>query len=232
MNGWSRSSLRFVEERRGLGVGAGDDDAGDPHDVELEARGVEALDLLVLRDEHLAALVAALLHAGLLILDVIAGHADLDEAANQVAHVRVAAVAGVGVGDDEGAVVDDRRRLALLVGHPRAREVLVLVGGQQRADDRRRFVRHLAERIAREVRTRIFGDRALRRRGPAAEVDAFDPHALHGDGLAGRVRPERRDLLALVEQLAQPGVEILGRLRATPYSVRMLPCCSATSRAE
>ena len=92
-----------VEQRRGLGVGARDDDAGHLHDVELEARGAEALDLLVLGDEHLAALVAALLHARLLILDVVAGHAHLDEAPDEVAHVRVAAVAGVGVGDDERA---------------------------------------------------------------------------------------------------------------------------------
>ena len=112
---------------------------GHPHDVELQARGVEALDLLVFGHEHLAGLVAALLRARLLIFDVVARHADLDEAADQVADMRVAAVAGVGVGDDEGPIVDDRRRLALFLGHPRAREVLVLVGGQQRADQSARL---------------------------------------------------------------------------------------------
>ena len=95
-----------VEQIGRLGVGAGDDEPGDAHDVELEARGAEALDLLVLGDEHLAALVPALLGARLLILDVIARHAHLDEAPDQVAHVGVAAVAGVGVGDDEGPEVD------------------------------------------------------------------------------------------------------------------------------
>ena len=93
MNGWSRSSLRSSRSVADFGVGAGDDDAGHAHDVELEPGGVEALDLLVLGDEDLAVLVAALLRAGLLVLDVIAGHADLDEAADQVAHVGVAAVA-------------------------------------------------------------------------------------------------------------------------------------------
>ena len=77
-----------VEEVRGLGVGAGHDDAWHAHDVELEARGVEALDLLVNADEHLAALVAALLGAGALVLYVVAGDADLDEPADEVAHVR------------------------------------------------------------------------------------------------------------------------------------------------
>ena len=62
----------IVEERRGLGVGPCNDDARDPHDVELEARGVEPLVLLVLADENLAGLVAALLGARLLVLDVVA----------------------------------------------------------------------------------------------------------------------------------------------------------------
>ena len=77
-----------VEQVGRLGVGARDDDAGHAHDVELEAGGVETLDLLVRRHQHLAALVAALLRARLLVLDVVARHADLDEAADQVAHVR------------------------------------------------------------------------------------------------------------------------------------------------
>jgi hypothetical protein len=61
--------------------------------------------------------VAALLGARALVLDVVAGHAGLDEAADQVAHVRVAAVAGVGVGDDERPVVVGRRRGALRLAH-------------------------------------------------------------------------------------------------------------------
>ena len=104
-----------VDQVGRLGVRARDDDAGHPHDVELEAGGVEALDLFVRGNENLAALMAALLRAGALVLDVVSGHAGLDEAANQVAHVRVSAVAGVGVGDDERAEVDGRGRGALLV---------------------------------------------------------------------------------------------------------------------
>ena len=44
---------------------------------------------------------AALLGAWTLIFDVIARHADFHEAADQIANVRIAAVAGVGIGDDE-----------------------------------------------------------------------------------------------------------------------------------
>ena len=99
-----------VEERGRLGIGPGDDDARHAHDVELEARRVEPLVLLVLADQDLAGLVAALLGARLLVLDVIARDADLDESPDQVPNVRVTAVAGVGVGDDERAEVDGRCR--------------------------------------------------------------------------------------------------------------------------
>ena len=201
-----------VEQGRRFGVGARHDDPGHLHDVELEARRAEALDLLVLGDEHLAALVPALLHAGLLILDVIAGHAHLDEAAHQVPHVRVAAVSGVGVGDDEGAKVDGLAGLSLLLGHASAREVLVLVGGEERADDRRRLVGHLAQRIAREIRTGVLLGGALGARRPSSEIDRLDARALHRHGLARRVRAERGDALLLGEELAESCVEGRGGL--------------------
>ena len=90
-----------LDQVRGLGVRARDDDARHTHDVELEAGGVEALDLFVRRHQNLAALMAALLRTGPLVLDVVSRHAGLNEAADQVAYVRIAAVTGVGVGDDE-----------------------------------------------------------------------------------------------------------------------------------
>ena len=140
---------------------------------ELEARGGEPFDLLVNADEHLAALVAALLRAGALILYVVAGNADLDKAPDQVADMRVATVSGVGVGDDERPVVDRRGRGFELLGrHARAQIGLVPIGGQQRTDDRCGLIGNLGERVAREVGARVFGDAALGGRRPAAEVDA------------------------------------------------------------
>ncbi len=173
-----------VEQVGRLGVGARDDDARHPHDVELEAGGVEALDLFVGRHQHLAALMAALLGARALVLDVVSGHAGLDEPPDQVAHVRVAAVAGVGVGDDERPVVDRRCSFALLVAHPQAQVLLVAVGGQQGADQAGGLVGHLAQRIAGQVGPGVLADRALGGGRPAAEVDALDAHPLHGHGLA------------------------------------------------
>jgi hypothetical protein len=200
-----------VEQRRRLGVGARHDDARHAHDVELEARRVEPLDLLVRSDEHLAALVAALLGAGPLVLDVVAGDAGLDETTDQVAHVRIAAVAGIGVGDDERAVIVGGLLPALLLRHPRAQVLLVAIGGEQGAHDDRGLVRHLAQRVAREVGPGVLVDRALGRGRPAAEVDALDAQALHRHGLPGRVRTEGRDALFLLEQLAQSRVERLCR---------------------
>ncbi len=127
-----------VDQVGGLGVGTRDDDPWHSHDVELEAGGVESLDLLVRRDEHLAALMAAFLGTWTLVFDVVAGHASLDEAADQVAHVWISTVSGVGVGDDERPEVDCRSGCALLVGHPQTQVLLVAVSGQQRAHQTRR----------------------------------------------------------------------------------------------
>ena len=220
-----------VDQVGGLGVGAGDDDAGDAHDVELEAGRVQPLVLLVLRHQHLAALVAALLGARALVLDVVAGHAGLDEAADEVAHVRVAAVAGVGVGDDERPEVVRRRRGALRLGHARAQVLLVAVGGEQGAHERRGLVGHLAERIAREIGSRVLARPALGGGRPAAEVDPLDPHALDRHRLARRVRTEGGDALALCEELAQAVVERRRGLARHGVVGAIVPRCSTTWRA-
>ncbi len=196
-----------VDQVGRLGVGARDDDAGNAHDVELKAGGIEALDLLVRGDQHLAALVAALLGARALVLDVIPRNAGLDEAADQVAHMGIAAVAGVGVGDDEWAVVVGRGRGALRLAHPQAQILLVAVGGEQRAHQRRRLIRHLAQGIAREIGPRILGGGTLGGGRPAAEVDALDPHPLHGHRLPRRVGAEGGDALAPGKELAQALME-------------------------
>ena len=95
-----------IQQVRGFGVGARHDDSGHAHNVELKTRGIEALDLLVLRHQHFAALVSALLHAWLLVFDVVARYTNFHEAANQVPDVGVSSVAGIGIGDNEWSIVD------------------------------------------------------------------------------------------------------------------------------
>ena len=201
-----------VEQAGRLGVGAGHDDAGDAHHVELEAGRVEALDLLVGRDQHLAALVAALLLPRLLVLDVVAGHAGLHEPPDQVADVGVAAVAGVGVGDDERGVVHLGGPVALGGGHAGPQEPLVAVGGEQGPHHGRGLVGHPAQGVAGQVGAGVLLLIALGRSGPAAQVDALNAGPLHGHGLARRVGAEGGDGPPGVEQLPEAGVEPLGRV--------------------
>ena len=92
-------------------IGARYDDSGDLHDVQLEAGRIQSLDLLVLRNQDLAALMAAFLAARLLVFDVVTGHAHFDEPANQVSHMGVTPMPGIRIGDDEGPVVDLSARL-------------------------------------------------------------------------------------------------------------------------
>ncbi len=174
-----------LQERGRFGVGSGHDNAGHLHDVQLEARGAQPLDLLVHADEHLSPLVPALLGAGLLILDVIARDPDLDETTDQIPDVRVAAVSGVGVGDDERPIVDLGRGSTLRLAQARAGEALVPVRHEQGAHNRRGLVGHLGERVAGQVGSRVLRDGSLGRRGPAAQVDALDSHPLQGHRLTG-----------------------------------------------
>src|SRR5208282_1265797 len=167
------------------------------------------LDLFVLGHNHLAALVAAFLRSRLLVFDVVARHTDLDKAADEIAHMRVPTVPCIGVGDDERSKVDDRCRRALFFGHARAREVLVLVGGEKCAHQSRGLIWNLAERITGQIRPRILCQRPLGGRRPAAQVNTFHPNPLHHYRLARRIGTEGSDLPALVEKFAQPRVELL-----------------------
>ena len=123
----------------------------------------------------------------------------------------VSAVAGVGVRNDERAVVDQGRGLALLFGHAGAGKMLVPIGGEQHAHQRGRFVGHLTQRVARQVGPRVFGHGPLGRGGPASQVDRLDAKSLEGHRLARRIRAEGGDLPSLGEQLSQPGVKAFGR---------------------
>ena len=70
----------------------------------------------------------------------------------------VATVAGVGIGDDEGAVVHLGSGGALVLGHVGAVVLLVTVGGEQGAHDGRCLIGHLAQRVRRQVGTRVLID--------------------------------------------------------------------------
>ena len=126
--------------------------------------------------------------------------------------MRVTAVAGVGIGDDERAEVIRRCRGALPLTHVQTQVLLIAVGGEQGAHQHRGVVGHLAQGIAGEVGPGIFGGGALGRGCPTAEVDPLDAHPLHAHGLPGRVGAECGDALFRGEQFAQPVVECRRRV--------------------
>ena len=183
-----------------LGIGASYDDAGHVHDIELEARGIETLDLLVCCNQHLAGLMAALLHPRLLILDMIPRHTNFHEPADEIADLPVAAMAGIGVCDNERPEVDRVRGASLLFAHARPGEILVLVRGEQSANNGRSLVGNLAQRITGQIRAGILRDRAFRRGGPPAQIDALDAVAFHSHGLARGVGAKGRNLLPLIKK--------------------------------
>jgi hypothetical protein len=168
--------------------------------------------LFVLGHQHLSTLVAALLGARALVLDVVAWYADFDKASDQVPHMGIAAVARVRVSNDEGPEVMNGGCRTLCIGHPQAQVMLVSIRRKQGAHEHRGLVGHLAERIACQVGSRILGRRALGRGGPAAEVDPFDARPLHRDCLPGRIRAKGRDAFSFSEELPQASVERRGRL--------------------
>ena len=163
-----------VEQIRRLRIGPGHDDARNVHDVELEARRVEPLDLLVGGHQDFSTLVAAFLCTRPLILDVVARHANLDKSPDEVPYVRLTAVARVGVGNDEGPEVMSGDRRALLISHAQALKPLVPIGGQQRPNQRCGFVGYLAEGIAGQVRTGILRVGSPGRCRPASEINTLD----------------------------------------------------------
>jgi hypothetical protein len=87
MNGWSRSSPRPSSRVAASASVRATMMPGTPMTSSWKRAALRRLICSSDRDQHLAALVAALLGARPLVLDVVAGHAGLDEAADQVAHV-------------------------------------------------------------------------------------------------------------------------------------------------
>jgi hypothetical protein len=73
--------------------------------------------------------------------------------------------------------------------------------------------------------------------GPLAEVPSRQgkyplTHPSQRNRLARRIGTEGRNLLALLEQLAQRRIELLGCPSRNGVVAEIVPCCSATSRGE
>ena len=98
------------DQRGGVRVGAGHDERRHAADVGGQARGVQCLDVLPGRDEHLPAEVAALLLGRKLVLPVHARRARRDHRLHQLERVQHAAEARLSVGHDRRQPVRLARR--------------------------------------------------------------------------------------------------------------------------
>jgi len=105
---------------------------------------------------------------------VVTRHTDLHESADQVPDVSVSSVTGIGIRNNEGPIIDFGSGRQLFRFHAGTKEQLVLVGGQQGANDRRSLVGNLTQRVAGEVSARIFGDASLGGSRPTTQVDPLD----------------------------------------------------------
>eukprot|EP01092_Planopodium_desertum_P013804 TRINITY_DN67867_c0_g8_i3.p1 TRINITY_DN67867_c0_g8~~TRINITY_DN67867_c0_g8_i3.p1 ORF type:complete len:672 (-),score=294.42 TRINITY_DN67867_c0_g8_i3:1748-3763(-) len=193
-----------------FGVGTCHQQGRHAQHVGGQPRGVELLDRLAGRHQHLATHVPALLHRGQLVFEVHAGSTGFDHRLHQLEGVEHAAETGFGVGHDRLQEVD----VILAFG------MVQLVGTQQRVVDALDHRRHRIGRVQRLVRVHLPGQVGIGRHLPAGQVDRLQPglHLLHG--LVAGQRAERVDEVTLMQRLpqlfrAQPGQRMLDMDGAT-----------------
>mmetsp|Transcript_70195 Transcript_70195/g.106202 ORF Transcript_70195/g.106202 Transcript_70195/m.106202 type:complete len:552 (-) Transcript_70195:293-1948(-) len=158
-----------LDQLRGLRVGARHDHRLRAHDVALQPRRHQPVDVLARRHQHLPAHVPALLRPVPLVLEVDPRRPRVHHALRQPHHRRHPAVPGVAVRDDRpqvvGAVVERARgplRLELLA-------VVELLSAEEPVN----VLRHRVKRVVGEVGARLVDGRVVRRRLPARDVDGL-----------------------------------------------------------
>ena len=182
------------DQRGGLGVGAGDHQGRDVAHVGGQPGRGQGADVLLGRDQHLAAQVTALLLRRQLVLPVGASDTGGDHRLLQLEDVERATEAGLAVGDDRGQPVL-HRGVALDLGD--------LVGALQRVVDPANHLRHRVGRVQALVGVGVAGQVGVTGDLPAGQVDGLQAgaHLLHG--LVAGQRTERVDPLQVVQLVPQ-----------------------------
>mmetsp|Transcript_29781 Transcript_29781/g.97041 ORF Transcript_29781/g.97041 Transcript_29781/m.97041 type:complete len:536 (+) Transcript_29781:321-1928(+) len=178
-----------VDEVGRLGVGARHDDRVAAHDVALEASRDEAVDVLLRRNEHLAAHVTALFRARLLVLEVHARRATLDKHLDELHNSGEPAVAGVGVRNHGEHVVHGRSGLTAARRPAEPLLALLAVVELLSLEELLNLVRHRVHRVVGNVRTRFVRGARCRAALPTADVDGCEvlrhSHRLSGSQKKG-----------------------------------------------
>src|SRR2546422_2789998 len=119
-----------IQIGRRLGISPGNDDSRNFHDIELKPGGIEPLDLLILRNQNLSGLMTAFLNAGLLILNMISRHTDLDKPPDKITNMGLTPVAGIGIGNNKRPAISFRVGPSFFFGHSRPCKLLILIRSQ------------------------------------------------------------------------------------------------------
>lgn len=182
------------DQRGRLGVGTGDHHRGNISHIGREPSRRQSADVLLGRDQHLAAQVAALLLRGQLVLPVRTRNARGDQGFLQLVDVERAAKAGLAVGDNRRQPVL-HRSIALDLGD--------LVGALQCVVDPADHLRHRVGGIQALVGVGVPGQVGIAGDLPARQVDGLQAGAHLLDGHVAGQRAQRVDPLEVVQLLPQ-----------------------------
>jgi hypothetical protein len=179
------------DERRGIGICAGDDQRRNAQEVGRETRRDEVADRGLGRDENLAAEVAALLLRRELIFEVDARGAGFDERLHDLVHVERAAEAGFRIRNDREIVIDVFFAFALLD----------LVRALERIVEALHEHRGRIRRIQALVGVGLHRDVTVGGNLPAREIDRLKAGLRDLNGLAAGQRAERVDVRLVAQRL-------------------------------
>lgn len=174
-----------ADELAALRVCPGEDEVLAPHDVPLEARRVEAVDVLAGRHEDLTGEMAAFLAAVQLVLEVYRGSAVLREELGELENGGETSVPGVTVGDDGPQVVCVGCAGALLRCELPSGIPLLTVVHRLSLGEALDLVRYGVVWVVAEVGGHLVGGCEEGRAGPAGDVEDLLVRRLlgHLDGI-------------------------------------------------
>ena len=172
-----------------LGIGTGNDEVLNTHDVVLETNGNQTVNVLLDGDKHLTGHVTTLFGTGSLVLNVDTGGTLFDKELGELHDGSETAVTSVGVGNNGTEVVDDGRLGALLGREVGSLLALLAVVEELCHEEVLNLEGDGVVRVVSQIGTGLVGGRGGGRTLPTRDVDGFEVlgHLGHLDGVKGTV---------------------------------------------